>query len=95
MPTKTAPILDETHKLIVNKQLEMKKKHRITMKISDIIDVIVAKNIHMLEKYMGLNIEKDKSDNLDNMESGTKDTKPNTTFLTEDKNAQEIVQKED
>lgn len=71
MSTKTAPILDCTHALIVDKQKELKKKHRITMKISDIIDVIVTKNINMLEKYMGINVEKEKPEKIDNRESDT------------------------
>lgn len=62
MSTKTAPILDQTHALIVNKQLEMKKKHRMTMRISDIIDVIITKNIHKLERYMGINMEQENRD---------------------------------
>lgn len=71
MSTKTAPILEETHALIVNKQQEMKKKHRVKMKISDIIDVIISKNIHMLEKYMGINVDKEKSDSPDNNEKNS------------------------
>jgi hypothetical protein len=72
MSIKTAQILDHTHKLIVDKQLEMKKKHRVAMKISDIIDILVTENIHMLEKYMGINAEKEKLVNTDNGECDTK-----------------------
>jgi hypothetical protein len=62
MSTKTAPILEQTHTLIIDKQKEMKKKYRVTMNISDIIDVIITENIHMLEKYMGINVEKEDID---------------------------------
>jgi hypothetical protein len=58
--SKTAPILDQTHTLIVNKQKELKKKYRITMKISDIIDVLVTKNINKLENFIGMIVEKEK-----------------------------------
>jgi hypothetical protein len=83
MSTKTAPILDQTHTLIVNKQSELKKKHRIKMKISDIIDVIITKNINMLEKYMGLNVEKEKPVNPENKESVTEVPVPSVTSQVE------------
>jgi DNA-binding Lrp family transcriptional regulator len=70
--SKTAPILDQTHALIVNKQKELKKKYRVTMKISDIIDVLVTKNIHKLENFMGMNIEKEKIVNSDDMKDNIK-----------------------
>jgi hypothetical protein len=74
--SKTASILDQTHALIVNKQQELKRKHRITMKISDIIDVIITKNINMLEKYLGMNVEKEKHVSPDGKESGTDEVDP-------------------
>ena len=70
--SKTAPILDQTHALIVNKQKELKKKYRVTMKISDIIDVLVTKNIHKLENFMGMNVEKEKVVSSDDRKEGSK-----------------------
>ena len=70
--SKTAPILDQTHALIVNKQKEMKRKYRLTMKISDIIDVLVTKNINKLENFMGIHVEKEKIVNSDEGKGTTK-----------------------
>ena len=84
--SKTAPILDHTHTLIIDKQCEMKRKHRVTMRISDIIDVIITKNIHMLEKYMGIVTEKEKCDNPDVEKSNNKVPVSDVVSQVEDKN---------
>lgn len=52
--SKTAPIPDDAHDLIVDKQTEIKRKYKVTVKISDIIAIIVKNNIHKMEKYLGL-----------------------------------------
>lgn len=52
--SKTAPIPDDVHALIVDKQTELKRKYKISVKISDIIAVLVKNNIHKVGKYFGL-----------------------------------------
>lgn len=57
--SKTAPIPDDVHALIVDKQTELKRKHKISVKISDIIAVVMKNNIHKVGKYLGLNNEEE------------------------------------
>lgn len=85
--SKTAPILDQTHALIVNKQKELKKKYRVTMKISDIIDVLVTKNIHKLENFMGMIVEKEKSaiPVKEDVKSSVQEIIPSENVRTDDK----------
>lgn len=52
--SKTAPIPDDIHALIIDKQTELKRKYRISVKISDIIAVVMKNNIHKIGKYLGL-----------------------------------------
>lgn len=52
--SKTVAIPDEIHALVVDKQLEIRRKYKITVKISDLIAVIVKNNIDNAGKYLGL-----------------------------------------
>lgn len=52
--SKTVAIPDEIHTLVVDKQLEIRRKYKITVKISDLIAVIVKNNIDNAGKYLGL-----------------------------------------
>lgn len=52
--SKTAPIPDDVHALIIDKQTELKRKYKISVKISDIIAVVMKNNIHKIGKYLGL-----------------------------------------
>lgn len=57
--SKTAPIHDDTHALIVDKQTELKRKHKITVKISDLIAMYVKHGIDKTEKLLGLKDEEE------------------------------------
>lgn len=52
--SKTAPIPDDVHALILDKQTELKKKHKITVKISDLIAMCIRDSIKKTEKLLGL-----------------------------------------
>lgn len=52
--SKTAPIPDDIHALIVDKQTELKRKHKITVKISDLIAIYVRYGVEKTEKLLGL-----------------------------------------
>lgn len=53
--SKTAPIPDDIHELIINKQTEMRKKHKISVKISDLIAACVVDSIKRAERFFGVN----------------------------------------
>lgn len=90
--SKTAPIPDDIHALILDKQTELKRKHKITVKISDLIAMYVKHGIKKTEKLLGLQTE-DSSGNISDTvlstgeaeqvdmdeteQSGTKDTRQN------------------
>lgn len=66
--SKTAPLYDDTHALIVDKQIELKKKHKISVKIADVIDMLVKNNIHKIGEYIGFKSDDDtKKDTKDNV----------------------------
>ena len=50
--SKTAPIPDDIHELIVDKQIELKRKHKISLKISDIIAACVKDSINKMGKLV-------------------------------------------
>lgn len=52
--SKTAPIPDDIHALIIDKQTELKRKHKITVKISDLIAMYVRYGVKKTEKLLGL-----------------------------------------
>lgn len=52
--SKTAPIPDDIHALIIDKQTELKRRHKISVKISDIIALVMKNNIHKVGRYLGL-----------------------------------------
>lgn len=52
--SKTAPIPDDVHALIIDKQTELKRRHKISVKISDIIALVMKNNIHKVGRYLGL-----------------------------------------
>ncbi len=57
--SKTAPIPDDVHALIIDKQTELKRRYKISVKISDIIAVVMKNNMHMVGKYLGLKNDED------------------------------------
>lgn len=57
--SKTAPIQDDIHELIVDKQTEMRRKYKINVKISDIIAACVKDSIKRAERFFGVNVDKD------------------------------------
>lgn len=57
--SKTAPIPDDIHELIIDKQIEMRRKHKISVKISDIIAACVTDSIKTAERFFGVNGDKD------------------------------------
>lgn len=60
--SKTAPIPDDVHALIIDKQTELKRKHKITVKISDLIAMYVKDGIRKTEKLLGLKVGEDTID---------------------------------
>lgn len=52
--SKTVPISDEVHGLIIKKQEELEKDYKVTMKISDIIGDVVQRHIEELIPELGL-----------------------------------------
>jgi len=74
---KTASIPDDAHALIVEKQREIKAKHKISVNISDIIDIMVKKNIHKLTEYLGIKESNDGSDGSEVMVQNSSKTKDN------------------
>jgi hypothetical protein len=57
--SKTAPIPDDVHALIIDKQTELKRKHKITVKISDLIAMYVRHGIKKTEKLLGLKTDEE------------------------------------
>lgn len=55
--SRTVSIPDDIHALIVDKQLEIRRKYKITVRISDIIALIVKNNIDKIGEYLGLKSE--------------------------------------
>lgn len=51
---RTVSIPDDIHALVVDKQLEIKRKYKMTVRISDIIALIVKNNIDKIGEYLGL-----------------------------------------
>lgn len=74
--SKTAPIHDDIHALIIDKQTELKRKHKITVKISDLIAIYVKYGVMKTEKLLGLKSEEE-SDIVDDI--GTKNENGNDT----------------
>lgn len=82
--SKTAPIHDDTHALIIDKQTELKRKHKITVKISDLIAIYVKYGVKKTEKLLGLKSEEE-SDIEDGIEIKNKkenDTEENVMVKT-------------
>lgn len=57
--SKTASIPDDAHTLILDKQRELKKKYKITVKISDLIAMYIKDSIRRTEKLLGLKSEEE------------------------------------
>lgn len=51
--SKTAPLSEEAHMLIVEKQLEILKKYGVNVRIYDILDVIVRNYISEADRLLG------------------------------------------
>ena len=64
--SKTAPIPDDVHALILDKQTELKRKHKITVKIADLIAMYVKHSVKKTEVLLGL-----KTDDNPESASGT------------------------
>lgn len=82
--SKTAPIPDDVHALIIDKQTELKRRHKISVKISDIIAIVMKNNIHKVGAYLGLKSE-EKSDVVDDIGIKNKngnDTEEDATMKT-------------
>ena len=65
--SKTAPIPDDVHALIIDKQTELKRRYRISVKISDIIAIVMKNNIHKVGRYLGL-----KNDEMSDVKNETR-----------------------
>jgi len=52
--SKTVPLQEDIHALIVNKQKELKRKRNITVRISDLLAMYVKYGIEKTEKLLGL-----------------------------------------
>ena len=74
--SKTAPIHDDIHALIIDKQTELKRKHKITVKISDLIAMYVRHGVNKTEKLLGIK-GGEESDVID--DTGIKDKNGNDT----------------
>lgn len=90
--SKTAPIPDDVHALITNKQRELKIKHKITMKISDIIGIVMKNNIDKLGKYIGLKSEEKSDDTSESGQHNMNVTKQDGTDETEHNDTKEMRQ---
>lgn len=73
--SKTAPIPDDIHELIVDEQTRLKRQHKITVRISDIIALVMKNNIHKVEKYLGIT---GKQEMLNNGVHKIDDSKPSS-----------------
>lgn len=64
--SKTVAISDEVHILISKKQLDMREKYKIYLKISDIANFILKDNIDKLEDIIrsGINVETTKEESV-------------------------------
>ena len=74
--SKTAPIQDDVHALIVDKQLELKRRYKVSVKIADIIAMLVKNNINKVGEYLGFkNDEESKKDISNNIKQKSLDEK--------------------
>ena len=74
--SKTAPIQDDVHALIVDKQLELKRRYKVSVKIADIIAILVKNNINKVGEYLGFkNDEESKKDISNNIKQKNLDEK--------------------
>lgn len=76
--SKTAPINDDVHALIVDKQTELKRKYKVIVKISDLIALYVRHGVDATEELLGFKAKEkpyvtDKADqgDIDNQEIKT------------------------
>lgn len=90
--SKTAPIPDDIHTLITDKQRELKKKHKITVKISDIIALVMKNNINKVGKYLGLQSEEKSDDTSESGQHNMNGTKQDSADETEHSDTKEIRQ---
>lgn len=81
--SKTAQIPDDVHTLIIDKQIELKRRHRVSVKISDIIAIVMKNNIHKVGEYLGLVNKEEKDIKQDIKQDITDDTKQNVIEETE------------
>lgn len=75
---KTVSIPDEAHNLIVDKQLEIRRKHKVHVRISDILYLLTKHNIDKLGEYLGLksgseNKSSEQDENMSNIEKDKKE----------------------
>ncbi len=82
--SKTAPIPDDIHALIIDKQTELKRKHKITVKISDLIAMYVRYGVKKTEKLLGLKSEEelDVTDDIKMKNRSENDTENNAMIKT-------------
>ena len=52
--SKTVPLEEDVHALIVDKQKDLKRKRNITVRISDLLAMYVKDGIERTEKLLGL-----------------------------------------
>lgn len=58
--SKTIAVSDNTHVLIVEKQMEIYKKYRVNVRIFDIADIILKNFIDKTEELLGLRSKESK-----------------------------------
>jgi hypothetical protein len=52
--TNAISVSDETHMIVEEKKIELRKKYHIKFDMGDIADVIIKNNINNVEEYLGL-----------------------------------------
>lgn len=57
---KTSPIPDDAHEIVRNQQKELKRKHKIIIRISDLIALYIKDGAKRTEKLLGIKSEEEK-----------------------------------
>ena len=61
--TKTSPIPDDAHAILIGQQEELKRKYKIIVRISDLIAMYIKDGAKRTEKLLGIG-EKHEDDNV-------------------------------
>ncbi len=61
--TKTSPIPDDAHAILIRQQEELKRKYKIIVRISDLIAMYIKDGAKRTEKLLGIG-KKDEDDNV-------------------------------